>query len=92
MLKQSIFDMRAEEASHVDIHNPRYKNLITEQCKIQDQMKKLIPQNLKDQFYDLLIQYESTCFKAEEIETKLAYKQGVYDGLEIATLLLKVNK
>jgi hypothetical protein len=88
MLKQSIIEMRAHETAHDTIESRMHGALLSRLCKTQEKMKKLVPSKLKDQFYQLIIDHESTSARMGEIEAKEAYKQGFYDGLEIAVLLI----
>lgn len=89
LIKQSIIEMRAEEARHAEIHNRKYRKLVSRTCEVQDKLKALVPEDKHELFYNLLTELEDAISQSGGIEQDEAYKQGFYDGLEIAAIMVK---
>ncbi len=91
LLKRSIIEMRAEEASQADFRNKKYDNLTDKVCEVEEKIKGLVSEDKQHELYNLMMEHESATIQSSVIEQKEMYRQGFNDGLEIAARLLKVR-
>ncbi len=85
---EEFVERRVEELSvSKSKNNVEYENLKNRAYEIQN---KLVPQ-LSDEQQDMFVEYEAAMSAQDAIMRDSLYRDGLFDGIKIAKLILKCN-
>ena len=86
-IEKSMIETRSEEVCFAEIHNKKYEEFLSQTCKIQKQIERIVPEYRKNKYFQLCERLTYVEAQRHGIELKETYKQGFMDALEIAVLL-----